>query len=196
MGKEQRSPIIQKEQSPDLFGELLGMGDLLADIQEKKRAVNPLIISVTGRSGSGKSGVISAEVKHAFPEETIVFRLDDYSKGNSFVLATNAAGGNINWDHPDYIDFPLFGQHLAVLKQNQSIQKPIFDFKSGERSARTELLNPKPIIIVEGIHSHHTVVQQFADIRVFVVASAESALARRLHRDVQRTTMTEEEIAH
>ncbi|MDE1833086.1 MAG: zeta toxin family protein, partial [Candidatus Micrarchaeota archaeon] len=67
----------------------------------------PIIVSIAGGSASGKSSIVAASVAESFKGESITITMDDYFKGKSFVDSETAAGREVNFDHPDYIDLDL-----------------------------------------------------------------------------------------
>ncbi len=160
------------------------------DLDDKQGS---LFIQVAGRTSAGKTSVVTAEIIKEFNGDVSILSLDDYSKGNAFIAAEKAKGNKINWDHPDYMDFSLIAQHLEALSKGETIDKPTFSFKTGERGD-SEPFKPNKIIIVEGLFALRDEIVKFGDIKVFVDISLHGSIIRRLLRDVQRTNMHPAEI--
>ncbi|HRH44400.1 MAG TPA: uridine kinase, partial [Pyrinomonadaceae bacterium] len=90
-----------------------------------------------------------------------------------------------NFDHPDSIDSDMLVNHLKRLKGGHSIEMPVYDFKSHTRSEKSELISPKPVVIVEGILIFsETRVLDLLDVRVFVDTPDDIRFIRRLRRDI------------
>jgi uridine kinase len=100
-----------------------------------------------------------------------------------------------NFDHPDSIDSEMLMNHLKRLKSGDSIEMPIYDFKSHTRSDRSEYLEPKPVVIVEGIliFSEPRILS-LLDVRVFVDTPDDIRFIRRLQRDIRERGRTTESV--
>jgi len=175
---------------PESYNVEEGVSALIAMINRlKSGSTRPIIVSIAGGSASGKSSIVSARVADAFKGESILITMDDYFKGKSFVDSETAAGREINFDHPNYIDIALLERHMQALKASQPIDKPIFSFKTQERMG-TEPVTPPKVVIVEGIMALHEQLAKVSDVKAFVDASTHSRVARRLARDLKRTVWT------
>lgn len=163
-----------------------GVKEVIDLIQAKKSEKTPVIVMVAGRTSSGKTTAVSSDIQETFGAK--VLSMDDYSKGNSFVAEMASKGTPINWDHPAYIDFDLLNEHITSLKQGESIEKPTFSFKTGERDV-SETFEPSDVIIVEGLFALREEMQQHGDVKTFVDISLHGSIIRRLLRDVKRTNM-------
>ena len=98
-----------------------------------------------------------------------------------------------NYDHPEAIDFQLMQQHLALLKQGQPIEMPVYDFVHHARTEQTTVLKPKPIILVDGILILHAdSLRNSFDLKIFVECEEEVRRQRRLHRDIAERGRTYE----
>ncbi|MDE1810953.1 MAG: CYTH domain-containing protein [Candidatus Micrarchaeota archaeon] len=167
-----------------------GLGALIKRISAlKAKADRPIIVNIAGGSASGKSSIVSAQVMQAFRGESILISMDDYLKGNAYLKAEKEKGREINFDHPDHTDTPLLAEHVGMLRDSATIDKPIFSFKAQERVG-TEKVVPSKIIIIEGIFALHEQLVQLSDVKVFVDASAHGRFARRIARDLKRTAWT------
>ena len=101
----------------------------------------------------------------------------------------------VNFDHPDTIDFPLLITQLRQLLAGQSIEKPVYDFAVHTRTATTVHLEPREVIVVEGILSLSSpALRDLYDLKVFVDAPDDVRLLRRLDRDVMERGRTLESV--
>jgi uridine kinase len=146
-------------------------------------SAKPFVVAIAGGSGSGKS-TFTRELTERFPKGTfsVVF-LDDYYRSRPDIGPHNI--DQANFDHPDALDFELLRDHLAQLRAGHPVECPVYDFKTHSRLARTHTVEPAPIILVDGVLllSHPSVTASF-DLRIFVEASADMRLIRRLERDL------------
>jgi uridine kinase len=144
---------------------------------------SPQVILVAGPSGAGKSALACALVKALGEQRCGRLALDDYYLDR--VETPSARRSTINFDHPSAIDWEFFLKHLDSLSAGRFIEKPCYDFTSHTRSARTEIVHPLPIIVVDGIHAMgNDAIVKLAHLKVYVHGSREVCLARRLQRDV------------
>ncbi len=145
-------------------------------------AVEPFVVAVAGGSGSGKS-TFTQELTRRFPPGSFsVVLLDDYYRSRPDIGHHNI--DTANFDHPDALEFELLRTHLAELKAGRAVECPVYDFTTHSRTSRTHRVEPAPIILVDGVLllSHPALAESF-DLRIFVEASADMRLIRRLERD-------------
>ena len=91
-----------------------------------------------------------------------------------------------NYDHPLAFDMDLLVKHLDLLKSNQSIEKPIYDFTVHNRSLQVEVINPRDVFILEGLFVLNEVqIRERCDILIYVDTDADIRFIRRLKRDMQ-----------
>lgn len=145
-----------------------------------------IIVEIAGGSASGKTSAVADMVTKAFGEEALAISADDYYKGKTFIDAEAAKGNILNWDQPEVVNLKLLQQHLAELRIGNPIEKPIYDFKTGE-SVGTETVYPQKVIVVEGLFVLDDILKQEGDIKAFVDIGTHGRITRRLLRDVQRT---------
>jgi uridine kinase len=146
-------------------------------------STKPFVVAIAGGSGSGKS-TFTRELTERFPQGTFsVVILDDYYRSRPDIGPHNI--DQANFDHPDALDFELLREHLAQLRAGHPVECPVYDFKTHSRLARTHTVEPAPIILVDGVLllSHPSVTAAF-DLRIFIEASADMRLIRRLERDL------------
>jgi uridine kinase len=173
-----------------------GVSHIIEMIESRldKVADEPVIVMVAGRTSAGKTSAVTAEIQKQFGENVSILSMDDYSKGNLYIQQVEKKEGiKINWDHPRYMDFDLVREHVQALKRGESIEKPIFSFKTGEREA-TESFDPNRVIIVEGLFALRDEIADLGDVKTFVDISLHGSIVRRLLRDVNRTNFGPEAI--
>lgn len=166
---------------------------LVGTIQELAHLGKPISIAVAGRSGSGKSSVVEALRQRYFSASTLI-SLDDFAKGNPWVLEQQSLGRAMNWDDPEYFEIEYCARLLEMIKQGKEVELPQFDFYSGSRANSQKMVSPSNIIFLEGLHALSPILEPLIDIAVFIEVSAAEALKRRIARDLVRTSMTEAEI--
>jgi uridine kinase len=143
-----------------------------------------LIIGIAGGSGSGKTTVVR-KIMNDFPKGSVaVISQDSYYKDNGHLDAEERA--KINFDHPSSIEFPLLIKHLEMLRQGQTIEMPVYSYLTCARSKETIPVEPKKVIIVEGILLFtNQKLMETLSVRVFVDAEADDRLIRIIHRDIE-----------
>ena len=151
------------------------------------------VILIGGGSASGKTYVLR-KVLEKIPEDKVAHvSIDDYYKDFSVLPFEERA--KINFDHPKAFDWPLMNKQLKELKEGKTIEKPIYDFKIHGRSDKTEIVEPKEIIIIEGIMALvNKDLRALGDLKVFINASRERRLVRRIERDMRERGRTYESI--
>jgi uridine kinase len=152
-------------------------------------AKKPIIIGVAGGSGSGKTSVTRSIYKRFTDKTILVIEQDSYYKDQSHLPFEKRL--NTNYDHPFAFDNELLMQHLQALGEQQSIEKPIYDYKIHTRSEETIPVEPKDVIILEGILIlEDERLRDMMDIKVFVDTDADLRIIRRLLRDIKERGRT------
>lgn len=153
----------------------------------------PILIGITGGTGSGKS-TVSKEIFKTIPEKDIVvIEQDCYYKDQSGLSYEERI--KINYDHPSAFDNALFIKHLKDLKEGKFIEKPIYDFEKHNRKKETIRIEPKKIIIVEGILIlFEKEVRDLLDIKIFVDTDSDVRVIRRILRDIKKRGRTVDSI--
>ena len=151
------------------------------------------IVLIGGGSASGKTYVLN-KVLEQIPEDKIAhISLDDYYKDFSNLPFEERC--KINWDHPKSFDWKLMVGQINDLKNGKSIEKPIYDFTIHGRSGKTEIVEPKELIIIEGIMALvNKDLRALGDLKVYINASRERRLVRRIERDQRERGRTYESI--
>ncbi len=143
----------------------------------------PLIIGIAGGTGSGKTTVTYKILERLDMNKVSVIQHDSYYKDIS--AFHDKLPDKINFDHPDALETSLLIEHLIKLKQGQTVHQPLYDFKTYTRSVETITVQPRNIIIVEGILIFvDRELRQLMDIKIYVDTDADERLLRRLKRDL------------
>jgi len=142
-----------------------------------------LVIGIAGGTGSGKTTVVKKIINSLPKNEVALVSQDSYYKDNSHLPLEQRQ--EINFDHPDAIEFALLTKHIAELKKGNSVQEPIYSYLTCTRSAETNTILPRKVIIVEGILIlSDPYLRKLFDIKVFVSADADDRLIRVINRDI------------
>ena len=142
-----------------------------------------MIIGICGGTGSGKTTVANRILESVSASEVAFIQQDSYYRNlKDLPLDYRSAA---NFDHPDALDNDLLAHHIRKLKAGGSVELPIYDFKTHTRQNETLLIEPKPIVIIEGIliFVDPRLLEQM-DIKVFVDTPDDIRFIRRLRRDV------------
>jgi uridine kinase len=144
---------------------------------------NMLIIGIGGGTGSGKTTVVD-QIVSDFPDgQVTVISQDAYYKDLSHLEMKDRV--QVNFDHPNAIDFPLMCEHLKELKEGRSVLQPVYSFVAHNRTEETVLTSPTKVLVVEGILIlTDPTIRDLFDIKVFVHADSDERLIRRLKRDI------------
>ncbi|MCC8361392.1 uridine kinase [Salinimicrobium sediminilitoris] len=152
-----------------------------------------LIIGIAGGTGSGKTTVVNQIIEELKNEEVDVISQDSYYQDTSHL--TYEQRTKINFDHPKSIDFDLLVSHLKDLKAGKNIQQPVYSFKQHNRTSETITIEPRKVIIVEGILIlTHPDIREMFDIKIYVHADSDERLIRRLKRDIAERGRDLEEV--
>ena len=159
----------------------------------KGRIYMSKMILIGGGSASGKTYVLNKVLERLPAEKVAHISLDDYYKDFSILPMEERA--KVNFDHPKAFDWPLLNKQLSDLKNGIAIDKPIYDFVTHGRKKETERVEPKELIIIEGIMALvNKDLRSIGDLKVFINASREKRLVRRIARDMKERGRTYESI--
>ena len=151
-----------------------------------------LVIGIAGGTGSGKTTLME-NIMSRFEGQVTVLSHDNYYKRHDELTFEERSG--LNYDEPDAIETSLMVEHLKALRAGQAIDCPVYDFTRHNRSDETVHLEPKPVIIVEGILIfENEPLRDLMDIRLFVDTDADVRLCRRIKRDVNKRGRTLESV--
>lgn len=145
--------------------------------------MKPVLICVSGGSASGKTTVVNEIIEKLHSSSVVVIKHDDYYKDLSDLTMDERR--NVNYDHPLSLDNDLLYNHLNMLLNKQSINKPTYNFVIHNRAEEIEIVKPKKVIILEGILVlEDSRIRDLADIKIFVESDEDLRFIRRLKRDM------------
>ena len=143
-----------------------------------------LVIGIAGGTGSGKTTLMNNLIQR-FEGSVTVLSHDNYYRRNDHLTYEQRC--LINYDEPAALETDLMARHLECLRQGQSIQCPVYDFTAHNRSDETITIEPKSVIIVEGILIfENKELRDLMDVKIFVDTDADVRLCRRIKRDVNK----------
>lgn len=156
--------------------------------------MKPLLIGIAGGTASGKSSIARVIAKElAQQTDVLLFKMDDYYKDQSHLNMAQRI--MTNYDHPNAFDFDLMLTHIKTLINGCEIQKPLYDYTIHTRKEIFEVVQPQPIIIIEGLFAlFYESLLDIYDLKVFVDTDADIRLIRRLMRDVKERGRTLESV--
>ncbi|HLS35427.1 MAG TPA: uridine kinase [Bacillota bacterium] len=144
----------------------------------------PIVIGIAGGSGSGKTSVTYEVCKRFSKDSILVIEQDSYYKDQS--EKTFSERLLTNYDHPDAFDNELLIKQLKQLMNYETILKPSYDYKQHTRSSKVTKIDPKDVIILEGILIlHDEQLMDLMDIKVFIDTDADVRIIRRISRDIK-----------
>jgi uridine kinase len=153
----------------------------------------PLIIGIAGGTGSGKTTVVNIILERTGPEHVAILAHDSYYKDLSALPFEERR--KVNFDHPDSLDTPLLIEHIRQLKHSIPASAPIYDFKTHTRTHQTIIIQPQPVILVEGILIFvEPDLRNLFDIKIFVDTDADIRFIRRLQRDIAERGRTSQSV--
>jgi len=154
--------------------------------------VRSTVVGVVGGSQAGKTTLVNGLVG-SLPDGATVLSFDEYY--HDLVHLTPDERALVNYDHPDSLDVDLLVSHLDGLLAGRPAEVPVYDFTTHTRTGTTRRVDPRPVIVVDGILVlAFPVIRERLDVSVFVEAPAEVRLARRLDRDVRERGRTPESV--
>ena len=147
-----------------------------------------LVIGIAGGTGSGKTTLMDNLVKRFGDDVTVLSHDNYYRRRDDMTLEERS---KVNYDEPAALETDLMVRHLDLLRQGQAIECPVYDFSQHNRSNKTTTIEPKRVIIVEGILIFEDdALRDLMDIRIFVDTDADVRLGRRILRDVEERGRT------
>ena len=150
------------------------------------------MVGVVGGSGAGKTTLVRGLVDRLGSGVSVLW-FDEYY--HDLVHLSPAERAVVNFDHPDSLDVDLLVAHMAALLAGRPAEAPVYDLSTHTRTGRTRLVQPGPVVVVDGILVlAFPAIRECLDISVFVDAPAEVRLTRRLDRDVRERGRTPESV--
>ena len=142
-----------------------------------------MIIGICGGTGSGKTTIARSIVDAVSAQNVVLVEQDSYYRNLADMPLDERH--QANFDHPDSLDSDMLVNHILRLKQGLSIEMPLYDFATHTRSDKIDIIEPRPVVIVEGILIFaEPRVLDLLDVRVFVDTPDDIRLMRRLRRDI------------
>lgn len=155
--------------------------------------LTPLVIGIAGGSGSGKTTVAQAILQRVGPDRISFLQHDAYYKDLSGLPPTQRV--EVNFDHPNSLDNELLIWHIQQLKKGKAIEVPIYDFSTHSRTNRTFTVQPRSVILVEGILIFaETILRELFDVKIYVDTDSDLRFIRRLQRDIAERGRTTESV--
>jgi uridine kinase len=155
----------------------------------------PLVIGIAGGTGSGKSTVAKVIIDRVGANHIALLPHDAYYK--NLAQLEPAQRTLINFDHPDSLETSLLISHIKGLKNFQSVELPVYDFKTHTRTTETIHIEPQPVILVEGILIlAEPGLRELFDVKIFVDTDADIRFIRRLERDIAERGRTSASVIH
>lgn len=146
--------------------------------------MNTILLGIAGGTGSGKTTLADKLVDSFGRDEVSILRHDNYYKRHDEMCYEDRT--KLNYDHPDAFDTELLCEHIRALKRGVEIEMPLYDYSVQNRSDRTVLVAPAPVIVLEGILIFaEPSLCELMDIKVFVDTDADVRILRRIVRDVK-----------
>jgi uridine kinase len=145
--------------------------------------MNPLVIGIAGGTGSGKTTVTNAILDQLNRDHVAVIQHDSYYRDISSHGGLTPA--QVNFDHPSSLETDLLVEHIRALRERKAIEEPIYNFTTHKRLPDTRHVDPKEIIIIDGILIFaDRRLRELMDIKIFVDTDADERLIRRIRRDI------------
>jgi uridine kinase len=152
-----------------------------------------MIIGICGGTGSGKTTVAQKIIAPVGVDNVVYLQQDSYYRNLGDMPLD--LRHRVNYDHPDAFDTELLINHLAALRAAESIEQPIYDYPTHSRKAETIHVEPRPVIILEGILVFvNSQMRGLMDLKIFVDTDADIRFIRRLDRDVHERGRTVESV--
>ena len=152
------------------------------------------IIAIAGGSGSGKS-TFASRLLNQFPESVSLVSCDNYYKAQDHLPLEERR--LLNYDAPESLEFDLMARHLQALKQGEAVDCPVYDYALHTRSGKVERIEPRPVIIVDGILIlSDPALRELFDLMIYVEADADERILRRARRDMETRGRQIDDIMH
>jgi uridine kinase len=150
---------------------------------------DPLVIGIAGGSGSGKTTVAQTILQRVGPDRISFLQHDAYYKDLSGLPPAQRI--EVNFDHPNSLETDLLTKHILQLKDGLPVEVPIYDFSTHSRTDRTYTVQPRGVILVEGILLFtESSLRDLFDVKLFVDTDSDLRFIRRLERDISERGRT------
>ena len=143
-----------------------------------------VVLGIAGGTGSGKTTVARAIVEQIGTEKIAYLEHDSYYRDLEHMSLEDRRG--VNFDHPDAFETSLLVDHVKMLMDGQAVEQPVYSYEHSVRTGETIRVEPKPLIVIEGILvlENHAL-QSLMDIKIFVDTDDDIRLLRRVRRDTE-----------
>lgn len=147
------------------------------------------VVGVAGGTGSGKTTVAEHIVSALPPEHVCIIQHDNYYRDRADLTYEERC--QLNFDHPEALETELLIEHLARLKSGEPVDVPLYDFKTHRRSEETQRVEPRQVVVVEGILVFvDERLREQLDLKLFVDTPADIRVFRRIRRDLEQRGRT------
>jgi len=154
-----------------------------------------LVVGIAGGTASGKT-TVARKIHEALSPSRVAF-IDQDSYYRDLKDMDLEDRREVNFDHPDAFDTDLLVNHIKQLKAGNAIEKPVYNFVSSTREARTVAVNPADIILIEGILVlHMEAIREQLALKIFVETEDDVRIIRRLTRDIKERGRDFDHVVH
>ena len=155
--------------------------------------LNPLVIGIAGGSGSGKTTVAQSILQRVGPDRISFLQHDAYYKDLSGLPPVQRA--EVNFDHPNSLETDFLIQHILQLKSGMPVEVPIYNFATHSRTEQTYTVQPRGVILVEGILLFtEASLRELFNVKIFVDTDPDLRFIRRMERDISERGRTLETV--
>ncbi|MEA4812565.1 MAG: uridine kinase [Anaerolineaceae bacterium] len=155
----------------------------------------PFVLGIAGGSGSGKTTLAQSILEEVGIDRVAFLPHDAYYRRQDHMSMAERL--EVNYDHPNALETELLIDHIKQLKNWNAIHMPVYDFKTYTRSAETQILEPRSIIMVEGILIFtEPKLRKLIDMKLFVDADPDICFIRRLERDTRERGRTVDSVVN
>ncbi|MDY7039626.1 MAG: uridine kinase [Chloroflexota bacterium] len=155
--------------------------------------MRPIVIGVCGGTGSGKTTVAQVILERVGTERIAYIQHDSYYRDQGHLPSEERA--RVNYDHPNTLETSFLVQHVQQLLAGQAVDVPIYDFTTHTRTKRTHRVEPRRVILVEGILIFaEPELRDLMNVKIYVDTDADIRFIRRLQRDIAERRRTMESV--
>ena len=145
--------------------------------------MSSFIIGIAGGTGSGKTTFTERILEQFSPSQIVHIAHDSYYHDLSTYGHSDVS--LINFDHPDALETSLMVRHVQALRQGKPVKQPQYDFSTHRRMKERKLVEPRPVILIEGILIFSDpLLRKLFDLKVYIDADGDERVLRRLQRDI------------
>jgi uridine kinase len=164
-------------------------------MMENDQESKVMVVGIAGGTGSGKTTLSDLILAKVGRDKIAYLPHDAYYRNQKHLPFEERV--KVNYDHPDSLETELLIEHICDLKAGKAIEMPVYDFKAHNRKAETIRVEPKPVLLVEGIlvfYEKH--LRKLFDMKIYVDTDADIRFIRRLSRDVEERGRTVKSVIH